>query len=77
MTLANWIKENPNKIPTGFISPTGDFFYAMPLEFQYMAEEICDWYGYKVNDPIKFLRERDWDWIVPEDSKLGLIKRYL
>ena len=69
MTIKDYMEQNPNQIPTGFVSPEGKFYYASFLEHCAMADEICEWYGYKTGgygynspgkDPLTTLEDKGW-----------------
>lgn len=60
-SLSSWMEEHPKEVPTGYVAPNGDFYYAAYLEHWYMADEICNWFGYdSKNDPQGVLEEKGW-----------------
>lgn len=61
VSLASWMEENPGEVPTGYIAPNGDFYYAAYLEHWYMADKICDLFNYNYNyDSQSVLEEKGW-----------------
>jgi len=61
MTLSSWLEEYPKHFPSGYMSPSGEFFYADYLEHWALADEICDWFHYESNnDPQAVLLEHGW-----------------
>lgn len=65
-SIKQWMEQNPNQLPTGFVSPNGDFYFANFLEHCAMASEICEWFGYETSyvgrreDPLSVLEDKGW-----------------
>jgi len=66
MTIKDWMKQNPNQLPSGFLSPDGKFYFAGFLEHCAIAGELCDWYGYEAGygslekEPLIVLENKGW-----------------